>query len=194
MLPDADDIYSRFFDRWYDDDDRQRKGFSHTRPDMMAGYRPGLKASEISRLTVDSQSEVLRRITRMFDTARTDWPRFLPVSGQVTEDWIQASDDYYDAERVRSTIDNSDPSDFSNDLIIAVCQFGAVLGQVLLQTQPRLEWVAEWPYWESSLYDPISGNVIPPFHWAIKKFSGYGVDDGFVPKLRMCVELLDRPR
>ena len=194
MLPDADELYSQFFDRWYDDDDRKRKGFTHTRPDMLGCYRPRLDSFEISRLTGASQTEVLRRVQAMLNAARKDWPRYLPVTGELSENWIQAYDDYYDADRVASTITRSDPSDFSNDLVVAVCEFGSVLGHVLLQMQPRLQWILEWPYWESALYDPISGNVIPPFHWAMKKFSGYGIDDGFVPKLHMCIALVERPR
>ena len=193
-LPDADELFSRFFDRWYDDDDRLRKGFTHTRPDMTLCYRPGLNASEICNLTSKSQADVHRRIQRMLDSAQADWPSYLPVTGEVNEHWIEAFDDFYDAEQVASAINRSAPSDFSNDLVVVVCQFGAVLGHMLHQTQPRLQWIPEWPYWESSLYDPASGNVIAPFHWAMKKFSSYGVDDGYVPKLHMCIHILDQPK
>lgn len=190
ILPDADEVYSLFFDRWYDNDDRKRKGFTHTRPDMAACYRPGLDSSEISRLTAKSQTEVIRRIQRMLDAAQADWPSYLPVANEVSEHWIEAFDDFYDAKHVASVINRSAPDDFSNDLVVAVCQFGAVLGHMLLQFQPRLRWIPEWPYWESSLYDPVSGNVIPPFHWAMKKFSSYGIDDGFVRKVQMCLHVL----
>ena len=193
MIPDADELYSQFFDRWYDAGDRERKGFSHTRPDMMAYYRAGLVASDLSRLSDASQAKVLGRIETMLTAARKDWPRYLEVTGELDEDWIRAFDDYYDVDRVASIIRESDPGDFSNDLMVTVCEFGSALGHVLLEMQPRLQWLAEWPYWESSLYDPDSGNVIPPFHWAMKKFSSYGIDDGFAAKLHMCIEVLDRP-
>jgi len=33
--------------------------------------------------------------------------------------------------------------------------------------------------------------IIPPFHFAIKKMSEYGVDDGFAAKLSLLANLLE---
>ena len=33
-------------------------------------------------------------------------------------------------------------------------------------------------------------SVVPVFHWAIKKFSTYGIDDGFADKPQVCVQML----
>jgi len=182
-LPDCDEVFSKFFDRWYDDEDRQRKGFTHTRPDMMLKYRCNLAAADLCNLTDAGQKKVFDHIATMQRAAQTDWARYLPVTSEINMDWIEAFDAHYDAERVAELIRTSDPEDFSNELLVTVCELGAVLGHVMLQVEPRLLWVPEWPYWESALYDPITGNVIPPFHWAIKKFSDYAVDDGLVPKI-----------
>lgn len=192
-LPDINELYSTFFDRWYGEDDRKRKGFEFARPDMMKCYKAGLMPSEISCLTEQFQDEAIARVHRMVETAKTDWARYLTVYGEIDEQWVLAADKHYDRKAIRQLIKISDPSDFSNDLVVTVCQFGAVLGEVLRQIKPRLLWVPEWPYWETSLYDPISGNIIPTFHWAMKKFSSYGVDDGFVEKLHCCVHILDNP-
>src|SRR5262249_17492150 len=35
VLPDADALFLRFFDRWYSESDRRRKGFRATRPDLL---------------------------------------------------------------------------------------------------------------------------------------------------------------
>lgn len=59
-------------------------------------------------------------------------------------------------------------------------------------TTPRLEWCYEYPYWESSLFAPKTGTVIPPFHFAVKKMSEYGVDDGFVAKLNHLADLPEK--
>lgn len=192
-LPDCDEVFSTFFDRWYDDDDRQRKGFRHTRPDMMVAYRSGLSALDISPLLEPDQRRVLDQIATMLSTAQSDWNDYLPVSGEIDMTWVESLDSHYDTERIARLISTSDPEDFANDFLVTVCQFGAVLGHVMKDSEPRLEWVAEWPYWESSLYDPITGNIIPPFHWAIKKFSAYGVDDGFAAKIQCMVQILNNP-
>lgn len=76
---------------------------------------------------------------------------------------------------------------------IICCEFGAMLGAVMRSLQPRLFWSPNWPYWESSLIDPASGSEIPVFHWAIKKMSSYGWDDGFAEKTEACLAMLDRP-
>jgi hypothetical protein len=193
IIPDCDEVFTQFFDRWYDDDDRQRKGFPHTRPDMMVAYRPGLAGSDLCPLSEESELRVLDRIATMLRTAGSDWPSFLEVSGEIDMSWVEAFDSYYDIERIAGLIRCSEPADFSNDFIVTVCQFGAVLGHVMRQSEPRLQWVAEWPYWESGLYDPETGNIIPPFHWAIKKFSDYGVDDGYSPKINCMVDIPNNP-
>ncbi|TLD70794.1 hypothetical protein FEM03_10825 [Phragmitibacter flavus] len=190
-LPDCDEVFSMFFDRWYDDDDRQRKGFTHTRPDMMVAFRPGYAALDLSPLSDASQKKVMARISTMFQTCKADWPSFLPVSGDIDERWIDAFDNHFNAGRIAALIEEADPEDFANSYVVSVCQFGAVLGHVMKLKEPRLLWVPDWPYWESSLYDPVTGQVIPPFHWAIKKFSSYGVDDGYVAKIGCMLDALN---
>ena len=127
----------------------------------------------------------------MLDACRGDWPEYLKVFGDLDEHWIEAFDEYYDRKRVSDVIKRSDPKDFSNDYLVLVCEFGAALAHVLLSKEPRLVWVHDWPYWESRLVDAKSGSVIPPFHWAVKKFSEYGLEDGFAQKIEACVHLLN---
>lgn len=93
--------------------------------------------------------------------------------------------------RPADPIARSHPEDFGGDYVVLCCEFGAVLGHVMRARQPRLFWYLDWPYWESMLLDPQTGTVIPVFHWAIKKMSDYGVDDGFVPKIERCLRILD---
>ena len=45
------------------------------------------------------------------------------------------------------------------------------LGKVMREAEPQLEWLADWPYWESGLLDVPSGYHINVFQWAIKRFS-----------------------
>ncbi len=128
----------------------------------------------------------------MLDACIEDWPCYLTVFGSLDENWIDAFDRYYDRERIAGVIERSDPADYGNDYLILVCEFGAALAHVLQQKQPRLVWQHDWPYWESSLIDPQTGAVIPPFHWAVKKFSDYGVEDGFRAKIDLCVSTLEK--
>jgi hypothetical protein len=128
----------------------------------------------------------------MLQSVKSDWPSYLDLSGEIDTAWIEAFDRYYDTNKIAELIFEADPADYSNEFLILICQFGATLGYVMHQRQPRLQWVAAWPYWESSLYDPDTGNIIPPFHWAIKKFSSYGVDDDYAAKIDCMIAVLSQ--
>lgn len=191
QLPHCDALFARFLAPWYSAKDIERKRFEATRPDIFtcADY-VGISVSELSILREDGEREARTRIGRMLEACRTDWPRYLRVFGEIDEQWIEAFDEHYDRKRIAEVLKRSDPKDLSNDYLVLVCEFGAALGHVLCKKQPRLAWLYDWPYWESSLVDSRSGAVIPPFHWAVKKFSNYGVDDGFAAKIDMCLHVL----
>lgn len=130
----------------------------------------------------------------MVAAARADWPRYLAVSGDIDWSWIDAFDRYYDSDRIHGVIERSDPSNFSNPYIVLCCEFGAALSHVFRAALPRLVWRLLWPYWDSALLDPKRGMIVPVFHWAVKKMSEYGVDDGFVSKTKGCLQILNVER
>lgn len=192
-LPNCDKLFLRYFDRWYSDDDRQRRGFQATKPDMFTVKELiGAEASDISPLTEKGQKDVLKRIVSMVDAARGDWPEYLPVKGDIDLEWISQFDAYYDRQRIGDLIAHSDPEDFGSDYVVLCCEFGAVIGHVMQAQQPRLLWYYDWPYWESMLLDLKTGTLIPVFHWAIKKMSSYGVEDGYKAKIKMSLDLLEK--
>jgi hypothetical protein len=134
------------------------------------------------------------QIETMTRAAASDFARALNLHGEMDLTWIRAVDAHYDTARIAELIETSDPEDFSNPYLVTCCEFGALLGNVMKALQPRLFWCPDWPYWESSLIDPVSGNCIPVFHWAVKKMSADGWDDGFAEKVGAALEFLDRPR
>ena len=159
---------------------------------MQSKYFIGKSSVESSPLSKDKQTEVSQRIQTMLDATRTDWARYLYLTGEPDLRWIETFDQYHDRDQIQQLIGRSNPKDFSNDYVVTCCEFGAVLGYVMVSLQPRLRWHYEWPYWESALFDPQSGNLVPPFHWAVKKMSEYGVDDGFAAKVEACLQILDQ--
>ena len=126
----------------------------------------------------------------MLEAARRDWPSYLPVRPPVSFHWLNEFDEHYNRQRVLDLVSHSLPSDFSNDYVVICCELGAVIAAVFRERLPRLEWVPDWPYWDSALFDPVSANIVPVFHWGIKKLSSYALTDGIVPKLERCIELL----
>lgn len=190
-LPDCDDLFMRFFDRWYSDDWRAWKGHTATRPDMEeVGTIAGGVAREISPLPDEGQEQAAEMVKTMVDAATDDWPRRLAVRPPISLAWIESFDAYYNRERIARLIRRSDPEEFGNEYVVLCCEFGAVLGTVLADQLATLHWMYAWPYWESMLFHSPTGSLIPPFHWAIKKMSEYGVDDGFAAKIGACVRIL----
>ena len=189
-LPDADEVFDTYFLRWYSAEDLARRQYSATRPDVEGWGAPGSSAHDLSPLDAEGRQLAADQIQAIRSAAATDWPALLQVSGTVSLGWIDEFDRYYDRERVQRTIAASDPTDFGSDLVVICCEFGAMLGHVLKQSTPQLDWLYDWPYWESALYDSKHGMRINVFHWAIKKFSDYGVDDGFRAKLLQCQALV----
>jgi hypothetical protein len=192
LLPDADDVFRTFFAPWYAPKDLARRGFAATRPDVQGWAPAGVATLDASPPTIEGQQAAEAQVRRMLEAAAEDWTRSVHVSGSPSTAWIDAFDRYYDRRRVAALIASSNPNDFGNELVVLCCEFGAVLGHVLREEAPELEWLYDWPYWESALYDPRHGMRINVFHWAIKKFSDYGVDDGFCAKLLHCRDLMQR--
>lgn len=189
-LPWSDEIFMEYFDRWYSDRDRKRKGFRATRPDFERHSAANVPAAELTPLTNEGVERASHYVLKILEAARGDWPAYLNVSGPPTVAWIGAFDDYWDRWNISELLDTSEPADFSNELLVTCCEFGAVLGDVLMGTVPALEWCYGWPYWESALHHRPTGYRVNVFHWAIKRFSEYGVEDGYVAKLAACSEYL----
>lgn len=194
-LPDCDELFARFFLPWMNEEVQARRTFKLTRPDMMRmPSLAGLSQAKASPLPADAQKEVLRQIGRMLKAVRGDWPGYLRVSGKLDLDWIDAFDGHYDRDEIAKVLARSDPADFSNDYLVICCELGAALGEILQSADRALLWHLDWPYWESALLDPKTGNLIPVFHWAVKKMSDYAVDDGLIGKIEACLKSLREDR
>jgi hypothetical protein len=190
-LPHCDDLFVKFFDPWYDDAARQRRGFKATFPDIsQSDSLIGATQAMASCMVEEDQEHVLEQIDRMIDAVRHDWPGYLSVRGEIDLKWIDAFDRHYDRERIHAVVQRSDASDFSNDYVVVCCEFGAALSHVLRMAEPSFVWRLDWPYWDSSLLYPKTGTIVPVFHWSIKKMSEYGVDDGFAAKIKACLRIL----
>lgn len=186
-LPDCDELLRTFFAPWYPGDRPDcTKGDMITSSDWI-----GLDAAEISPLNEHGQAIVIEQLKQMQQAATTDWPHFLTLSKEIDLSWVAAFDRYYDRSQIAKLIADSDPQEDGNDYMITCIEFGTVLGCVMQRLQPRLKWCPHIPYWESVIFDTVSGTAIPVVHWAIKKLSDYGCEDGFAEKVEACVSMLD---
>jgi hypothetical protein len=135
--------------------------------------------------------EISAQVQRMVEAAAVDWPSYLASCAVPSIEAVEAFDEYWDRKRVAQVIRDSDPADFTNDYLILCCELGAILGEGIRGLRPHTEWWFDHPYWDSAIWDARTGSRLNVFHWAIKKMSSYGVDDGLHGKLMAAIGILD---
>jgi len=190
-LPEPQELFERFVLPHYDEEDRRRL-IARVRGDLEKIYKPNLKASDICPFPSDYQDEVREQLKTMVDAAESDSAVYLKSRRPVSLEWLADFDRYWNSARILEMIQSSDPKESDNDYFILCIELGAALGRILTNLDSSLTWVCESPYWESFLYHPSTGHAIPVFSWAMKKFSGYAVDDGLVAKAGAAIEMLRR--
>ena len=165
-----------------------------TRPDMYVinGFdgKP-LDLAEIQYLPGDLLEYTKKQLQTMADAALADYQHIIK-SDKLDLTVLDAVDKYYDRKKIAAIIYKSDPADFSNDYLVEVCEFGATLGHLFNQME-GYGWLYSHPYFHSIIVHKDTGFGITVFDWAIKKFSEYGVDDGFAAKFQMALESVNQP-
>jgi hypothetical protein len=78
-LPGCDEVFQRFFARWYSAADRERRVYQSTRPDVEGWCPPRTAATTASPLLDDGQQKVLGYIHTMLEAAEGDWPTYLTI-------------------------------------------------------------------------------------------------------------------
>lgn len=183
-LPHCDDLFAKYLSPWYPDENHGNM----TRPDMyvISGYNGHpIDFDTVQYLSAGQLLKEKNQIAKMADAALGDYQHILSAN-ELTLDVLDAVDKFYDREKIGKLIKSSDPKDFSNDYLISVCEFGAMLGK-LFNDEEEFGWLYSTPYFNSIIVHKNTGFGIPVFDWAVKKFSEYGVDDGFVAKFHAAI-------
>jgi hypothetical protein len=185
-LPHCDTLFERFLSPWYPESDRPKM----TRPDMyqIAAFEgQPLDFDELQYLKPDFLAERKKFINEtMVEATLSDFQNIIK-SDKLDFEVLDAVDKFYDRKKIAELIKESDPSDFSNPYLVTVCEFGVLLGQLFRQID-GFDWLYSNPYFHSIIVHKDTGFGITVFDWAVKKFSEYGVDDGFVAKFHAALE------
>ena len=185
-LPECDALFVKFLSPWYDEEDRPKM----TRPDMyqIAAYEgQPLNLDEIQYLTPNYLDEVKTLINEKMTNAVLEGFQHIHKTDKIDFDLLDTVDKYYDRAKIAELIKRSDPKDFSNLYLITVCEFGVLLGQLFRQ-QNGYDWLYSHPYYHSIIVHKDTGFGITVFDWAVKKFSEYGVDDGYLAKFHAAID------
>ena len=179
-LPHCDSLFEKFFSPWYPEDDRPKM----TRPDMyqIAAFEgQPLDLDKLQYLNLDYLAQSKKFINETMVHAALEDFKNITNSDQLDFAALDAVDKYYNRAKIAELIKASDPSDFSNLYLVIVCEFGIMLGQLFKQID-GFDWLYSNPYFHSIIVHKDTGFGITVFDWAIKKFSEYGVEDGYVAK------------
>jgi hypothetical protein len=186
-LPTCDPLFREYFAPWYNKEEQERRGDRETRPDIETLGITLAEARERSPLTAEASVGIAQRMDAMVDAAGKDWEKLLKVRGKPSMEWLSAFDTHFGKQEILDLIIASSPEEFGNDYLVLCCEAGAMLGSILQEAEPRLEWVYDSPYWESGLYDEQTGIRLNVFHWVIRRMSDPGLDDGLADRtLRYC--------
>ena len=184
-LPHCDELFTKFLSPWYPED-HQRK---MTRPDMyiISGFEgKPLDILTLQYLPNDLLSQAKQQITQITDAALQDY-QLIIRSGKLHMGLLDSVDKHYTRKRISEIIKRSDPTDYSNPYLVSICEFGATLGY-LFTDHAEFDWLYSYPYFDSIVVLRETGFGIPVFDWAVKKFSEYGVDDGFAAKCHAALD------
>ena len=185
-LPHCDTLFEKFLSPWYPENDRPKM----TRPDMyqIAAFEgQPLDFDELQYLTPEFLADKKQFINEtMVEAALGDFQNIIK-SAKLDFAVLDAVDKFYDRKKIAELLKESDPADFSNPYVVTVCEFGVLLGQLFRQID-GFDWLYSNPYFHSIIVHKDTGFGITVFDWAVKKFSEYGVDDGFVAKFHAALE------
>lgn len=187
-LKHCDELFKRFFSPWYPEGERPKM----VRPDMfvISGYENQvLDLDKIQYLTEEGLKETKELLKKMRETYHKDFQNFKAFK-VLDLDVIDSIDKAFTRKEVKNLIKVSDPKDFGNLYLVTVCQFGLALGDLFVASG-KFKWLYSYPYFHSIVVNPETGEGVTVFDWAIKKFSSYGIEDGFKSKFLKVMEILE---
>lgn len=182
-LPDSASLFHCFCAGWYPMERR------HTDPPELASdleeidLPAGVHLSAVNPLNAEGMAIARQQIKAMEEAAITDWQSSLGVQGDVSRAWLDTFEEKFRARYILDLVRSSDPSQMNNPWLVVACETGAMLGLLLRQQRPALQWIYDLPYWDSALFDLNTRVRLPVFHWAFKRMSADGVADTLADKM-----------
>jgi len=187
-LPDCNDLYVKFVHKWDDNPDHK---ILIVKPDMIQSFKANTDFSTLADTTDESYIQIKKQIETMISASRQDLQEIYKFD-EFNLETIDKLDKAIGREYIKGVIDASGVDDDANQYLISTVEFGCALAETMQNEIGGFVWVYDYPYWESTIVHKQTGFEIPVFHWAIKKYSEYGVDDGFKDKILALKMNLDK--
>jgi hypothetical protein len=184
-LPHCDTLFKKYLSPWYDEANKPQM----PRPDIfkIAAYEgKPIDLDAIQYLLPEILEQVKSFINENMKEATLIDFNEIYSTDELNLELLDAVDKCYNRKAIFDLINESDPNDYSNSYLVIVCEFGILLGN-LFEQKEDYGWLYSYPYYHSIIVHKKTGIGIPVFDWAVKKFSEYGVDDGFVAKFNHAI-------
>ena len=169
-LPTAETLYAVYFAAWFPDEDPRAPRLRSDIEEIE--LPPGVPIKTLCPLTDEGRRHVTQQLKDIHNAALKDLPVLLDKSGDPDVDWLETLETKATPEQLKTWLKGSDPTKPDNNYLLLCCETGALLAGILQRKWPRLQWIHDFPYFESSLFDLNGKVMIPVFHWAIKALSG----------------------
>ncbi|MCC5848025.1 MAG: hypothetical protein JJU29_08015 [Verrucomicrobia bacterium] len=169
-LPTAETLYAVYFARWIPDEDPRAPRLRSDIEEIE--LPPGTHIKTLCPLTDEGRIHVTNQLTDIHNAALKDLCALLDKTGEPAVDWVEALETKATPEQLKIWLKGSDPGKPDNSYLLLCCETGALIAAILRQKWPRLQWIHDFPYFESSLFDLNGKIMIPVFHWAVKTLSG----------------------
>lgn len=169
-LPDAETVFHHFFTPWFPLED-PREAFLRSDLEQIE-LDPGQHIRVLSPLTDEGRQRILDQIERTTRSARQDLSAMLDLDGEPDRTWLTRLEAHLAPETLQSLLRGSNPEKPDNPHLVLTCEIGALIAEILRNEWPTLQWIPDFPYFESSLFDLNTNVRVPAFHWAIKLMSG----------------------
>jgi hypothetical protein len=185
-LPEAERMFERFVAPHYPDDGPAGQ--------LRADAEQGLLRNGATELEAELRGEAQTALEEMREAALGDLAEFLQVEvAETSLESIDAVDRFWTPGEVtalaaRTAADAGEQDEY----LLTAVELGILLGEALRELVPACEWRVDWPYWESAVVHPPTGDVVNVFHWAVNKLSASGVNEPLVLKLEACAAELRR--
>jgi hypothetical protein len=187
-IPHCDTLFKKFLSPLYPEKNRP----TMTRPDMYV-----ISAFEGESIDIDQiqylEPNLLKATKEAFEIYRKayykDFQHYIQFQ-TLNLDVIDAVDKYFGEPEVRELIKRSRPTNPNNHYVAHIMEFGLALGDLFVETG-KFKWLYSNPEFHSIVVNPDTGNAITIFDWAVKKFSSYGIDDGFKTKFLKALEIVE---
>lgn len=147
-----------------------------------------LNIAQIQYIPENLLSETKQQVEEITKAALEDYKSLFGFENISLKE-LDIIDKYFDKRKIKEIIKSSDPQDYANSYLISICEFGAVLGKLFSEIK-GFDWLYSYPYFHSIIVHSETGYGITVFDWAVKKFSSYGLNDGFANKFNACLEVI----